>query len=175
MYGSVITFWLLMHFINLRFCLFIASGRTVYRTSERFDREIAGRIKVQQAWYDIKTHDISEGGFSFSFFPQNVAGLKQGDATTVMLYHEGRPVTLTSTIMRVSQESAGQVRYSVRAALADADQREGDHYLQLVYDGDNGLLPKEQDTWITPFDELYINVTQRLRHFERRFTRINRS
>lgn len=175
MYGSVITFWLLMHFINLSFCLFIASGRTVYRASERFDREIMGRIKVQQTWYDIKTHDISEGGFSFSFFPKNVTGLKQGDVTTVMLYHEGHPVPLKSTIMRTSQGPDGEMRYSVKAALVDANQQEGDHYLQLVYDGDNGLLPKEQDTWITPFDELYINVTQRLRNFERRFTRINRS
>jgi cellulose synthase (UDP-forming) len=34
--GSVITFWLVMHFINLSFCVFICLGRSIVRNSERF-------------------------------------------------------------------------------------------------------------------------------------------
>lgn len=38
--GSVITFWLVMHFINLSFCLFISMKRDINRKSERFVRHM---------------------------------------------------------------------------------------------------------------------------------------
>ncbi|WP_259766562.1 hypothetical protein [Pediococcus pentosaceus] len=49
-----------------------------------------------------------------------------------------------------------------------------DHYLQLIYDGENQFLSKEQDHWMTPFDELHLNVILRMKELERNATQFMR-
>jgi hypothetical protein len=50
-----------------------------------------------------------------------------------------------------------------------------DHYLQVIYDGINKTLPSVQDTWVTPFDELYMNLVVRAKTIEQKISsRFNR-
>ena len=167
--GSVITFWLISNFINLSFCLFISMGRQVYRKSERFKRRASGQLHLGPALKVILTHDISEGGLSFAAVSDaDEPHLHAGDAVRLTLYHGRTPLDLRGTVTRVQPTDQAPI-YSIKTAKMDRTTQ--NHYLQLVYDGENELLPAEQDTWITVFDELYLNVVMRGRKLQQRLRR----
>ncbi|WP_125767656.1 glycosyltransferase family 2 protein [Lapidilactobacillus wuchangensis] len=191
--GSVITFWLLMHFINLSFCLFIAMGRPVYRKSERFSRQIQGTIQLvtkwlpnqsvgqaessqneyeQYRWLPIQTLDVSEGGLSF-FFKSSADDeqLEESEVVPIKLQTNRQNVALKIKIMRISQGD-NQLEYS--GQIVDLNAADRNQYFQLIYDGFNDNLPLTQDNWVSPFDELYMNIILRLKKVERRLSRLNR-
>lgn len=64
-YGSIISFWLIYHIINLTFAIFCALGRPIYRSSERFTVDEAMVIEVDDDSYQVRVCDISETGISF--------------------------------------------------------------------------------------------------------------
>ncbi|MFB9769020.1 glycosyltransferase family 2 protein [Lactiplantibacillus modestisalitolerans] len=168
--GSVITFWLLMHFINLSFCLFIAMGRPVYRKTERFSRQVNGQLWVKNGWQPLTTLDTSEGGLSFSL--TNPTDLHPGQTLRLRLTPpQSAPIALTGELMRVSDADTKPV-YSLQVQLPDRENE--DRYLHLIYNGFNDALPQQQDTWVTPFDELYTNVMMRLEKWERQLSRLTR-
>lgn len=170
--GSVITFWLVTHFINLSFCLFISMKRNIYRKSERFAREATGKINIPNTdkWATFKTKDVSEGGFSFLFDDQKIK-LKQNQQFTGILYHEGTPIEFHSRVVRVVENEP--VWYAVTIQVKSVQNQ--NHYLELIHDGDNSLLPKAQDNWITPLDELHLNFIMHLRNIERSLMRLTRN
>lgn len=173
--GSVITFWLLMHFINLSFCLFIAMGRPVYRKSERFLRQIDGDVWLNNSWYGIRTNDASEGGLSFCLTSHNRdinhISLQMGRSVKVRLQSTDQMIRLDGKIRRISQYK-NNLAYSIELTTPNGNAR--NHYLQLIYNGFNDTLPLTQDTWISPFDELYTNVMIRLQKLERWLSRRTR-
>lgn len=172
--GSVITFWLLMHFINLSMCLFIAMGRHVYRKKERFTRKVPGKVKLAsgQDWHPLVTSDVSEGGVAFTFTDTGSMPLQQGDEVEIQLKRRRIWITLTGKIARVAHRGKQPI-YSAQVSVAPNHNR--DNYLQLIYDGANETLPQVQDAWITPFDELYMNLVVRTQAYERRLShRFNR-
>lgn len=171
--GSVITFWLLMHFINLSMCLFISLGRPVYRKNERFIRETAGQVETPDGqWHPIMTDDVSEGGVAFRLTDTDPQTIKKGAQIHLTLKHLDFDIQLSGKVARVSQRDQ-QTIYSVQVQVAPDINR--DHYLQLIYDGANKTLPSVQDTWVTPFDELYMNLVVRARAYERKLSkRFNR-
>ncbi|MFC6260709.1 glycosyltransferase family 2 protein [Levilactobacillus fujinensis] len=166
--GSVITFWLLMHFINLSMCLFIAMGRRVYRKNERFTRQISGQVRRDQTWHPFTTEDVSEGGIAFTMPKDSGIELKEGDKIDFQLEYRHEEIILHGKIARISHRGK-QAIYS--AMVSVEPDRNRDYYLQLIYDGANRTLPRVQDAWITPFDELYMNFIVRARAFERNFGR----
>ena len=97
--GSVITFWLVMHFINLSFCLFISMKRDINRKSERFVRHAKGKIMVNGEWAKFKTRDVSDGGFSFEFVNKDLR-LKMNDQVEGIIYHENFPIKFRCTVAR---------------------------------------------------------------------------
>lgn len=168
--GSIITFWLVMHFINLSFCLFIVLGRGVYRRSERFARKVDGEVVLpdgQEA--HIHTDDVSDGGFSFTFTTDG-AKLAVGQQFAATFYYKHHPLHVRGAVVRKTQDK--RPLYGV--VLRDLRQADYNYYLQLTYDGENELLPEEQDRWITPFDELYMNFVLRFRTLDRQLQRLNR-
>ncbi|GEO70158.1 glycosyltransferase family 2 protein [Levilactobacillus acidifarinae] len=172
--GSVITFWLLMHFINLSMCLFIAMGRHVYRKKERFTRTVPGKVKLASGrdWHPLITSDVSEGGVAFTFTDTGSLALQAGDAVEIRLKRQHVWITLTGKIARVAHRGKQPI-YSAQVSVAPDHNR--DNYLQLIYDGANETLPQVQDAWITPFDELYMNLVVRTQAYERRLShRFNR-
>ncbi|WP_311134633.1 glycosyltransferase family 2 protein [Pediococcus pentosaceus] len=95
--GSVITFWLVIHFINLSFCLFISMKRDINRKSERFVRHAKGKIMVNGEWAKFKTRDVSDGGFSFEFVNKDLR-LKMNDQVEGIIYHENFPIKFKCTV-----------------------------------------------------------------------------
>lgn len=172
--GSVITFWLLMHFINLSMCLFISMGRPVYRKSERFIRKVPGKVQANDGtWHSIITEDISEGGIAFKSTKGQIDDIDEGDTIKLTIKHHDFNIQLSGDIARISHRDNIAI-YSAQIHVAPDENR--DHYLQIIYDGANKTLPSVQDTWVTPFDELYMNLVVRARAFERKISRrFNRS
>ncbi|WP_225436241.1 glycosyltransferase family 2 protein [Lacticaseibacillus manihotivorans] len=169
--GSVITFWLVMHFINLSFCVFICLGRGIVRHSERFERHVHGAMLIDGVDAQIETEDISDGGFSFRF-KQAGPQLARGDQFTGWLNHDGYHIKVTGEIMRKTTDDVPGYGAAMTALSTAADRN---HYLQLIYDGENELLPDEQDRWITPFDELYMNFVMRFKRIDALMLKLNRS
>jgi cellulose synthase (UDP-forming) len=169
--GSVITFWLVMHFINLSFCVFISMKRDINRKSERFIRHAKGKVKMPDTgvWEDFTTRDVSDGGFSFDFDDASVR-LKYGDMIEGILYHKDAPIHFKSKVVRAVEREP--VWYGVTIKIDKTQEQ--DHYLQLVYDGRNAFLSTLQDDWMTPFDELHLNVIMRLKDLERSVTQFMR-
>jgi len=165
--GSVITFWLVMHFINLSFCLFVSMKRDIYRKSERFAREAPGKVLIPgtNRWARFTTRDVSEGGFSFEFKDQSIR-MPQGQPFNGILYRQHHPIRFTSKVVRVVEREP--VWYAVTINIEKAHDQ--NNYLELIHDGDNQLLPKAQDNWITPLDELHMNVLMHLKNIERTLT-----
>ncbi|AVK62042.1 glycosyl transferase [Lactobacillus sp. CBA3605] len=167
--GSVITFWLLMHFINLSMCLFISMGRPVYRKNERFIRQVTGQVQaVKGAWHAITTEDVSEGGVAFTIDDGAADDIAEGDTINLKIKHQNFDVQLSGKVARISHHGDTTI-YSTQVQVAADVNR--DHFLQLIYDGANTTLPSVQDTWVTPFDELYMNLIVRAKTFERDLSR----
>ncbi len=64
-YGSVISFWLLHHLINLTFALFSTLGRPIFRKEERFLVKENANLTVGGLQENIQIVDVSEHGLSF--------------------------------------------------------------------------------------------------------------
>lgn len=171
--GSVITFWLLMHFINLSMCLFISLGRPVYRKSERFIRKVKGKVITKNGdSFPIITEDVSEGGIAFKITDKKPADIKNDDDIKLIIKHHNFDIHLTGKVARISNRENNPI-YSAQVQVPPDQNR--DHYLQIIYDGANKTLPSVQDTWVTPFDELYMNLVVRARAIERKISsRFNR-
>ncbi len=178
LYGAVITFWLLMHWINLSFSVFIAMGRQVFRQQTRFPRKITGMINGVG---EMETIDISDTGLSFRFKEKDVPILKAGQKLTGKLFlsddlvkgrnfrPEDQRLDFDLTIVRKIDDEG---RYAATAKPVEACLP---GWLHLVYDQHNQAVPEEYDRWITPFDILGMNIRKRLEkiewHMRRRFTR----
>lgn len=166
--GSVITFWLLMHFINLSMCLFISMGRPVYRKNERFIRRVPGKVQGNDGkWHPMKTEDISEGGVAFTTTDGANSDIKENDVVKLTVKHQDYDVHLSGKVVRISHRGKATI-YSTQVKVKSGENQ--NHYLQLVYDGANKTLPSVQDTWVTPFDELYMNLIVRVRTYERKLS-----
>lgn len=178
LYGAVITFWLLMHWINLSFAVFIAMGRQVFRQQTRFPRKITGTINGVG---EMETIDISDTGLSFRFKEKDVPVLKAGQKLTGELLlsddlvkgrnfrPEDQSLDFDLTIVRKIDDEG---RYAATANPAAASLP---GWLHLVYDQHNQAVPEEYDRWMTTFDILGMNARKRLEkiewHMRRRFTR----
>lgn len=155
-YGSVITFWLLTHFINLLFSVLFFLGRPLYRKAERFQASYDVKVSYKGADYNLKTINISESGLSFVseypiYFP---ADADLSFDMTKENYH----AHLEGKIVRVISERDQWV-YGV--ALDEISEKDYLQYLQIIYDGFNRSLPQVRDPWMTPFDHLIENIHRR--------------
>lgn len=178
LYGAVITFWLLMHWINLSFAVFIAMGRQAFCQQTRFPRKIAGTIKGAG---EMETIDISDTGLSFQLRDKNAPVLSAGEKLAGKLHlsddlikernfqSQDQTLDFDLTIVRKIDD---QGRYAATVTPADSSLP---GWLHLVYDQHNQAVPEEYDRWMTPFDILGMNARKRLEkiewHLRRRFTR----
>ncbi|MCD5440277.1 glycosyltransferase [Lactobacillus delbrueckii subsp. lactis] len=177
LYGAVITFWLLMHWINLSFAVFIAMGRQVFRQQTRFPRKIAGTIKGAG---EMETIDISDTGLSFQLRDKNAPVLSAGEKLAGKLHlsddlikernfqSPDQTLDFDLTIVRKIDD---QGSYAATVTPADSSLP---GWLHLVYDQYNQAVPEEYDRWMTTFDILGMNARKRLEKIEwhlRRFTR----
>lgn len=170
MMGSIVTFWLVMHLINVTFCIFLASGRPVYREAIRFDRSYKGQVQVEGKAYPIETVNVSENGLLF-VTPNNSEMVAQADQyIEVELAYKDESAMLAGHIVRVIDVDE-QHQYAVELVEGSLERHSSDVYYQIIYDGFNLVLPEEQDEWITPVDALYTNVASRLENWMRRYNK----
>nr|WP_253954757.1 MULTISPECIES: PilZ domain-containing protein [Lactiplantibacillus] len=144
-------------------------GRPVYRKNERFIRRVAGTVQATDGqWHPIMTEDVSEGGIAFRTTDGPVETIAEGDHIKLTVKHQDFTIHLSGQVARISHRD-DDVIYSVQVEVTADENR--NHYLQLIYDGSNKTLPSVQDTWVTPFDELYMNLVVRARTYERKLSR----
>lgn len=158
MYGSVITFWLVMALINLSFAVLLCLGRPIFRKRERF--ATVADIDVKDTLhrdFTLKTDNLSEGGLSFKskvplYFPKN---------QTLNFTIRSKPykAQLTGKVVRVF-ETRGGWTYGVSIDKFNSD-KDYNEYLQIIHDGFNRYLPQSRDPWETALDDLLENFDQR--------------
>lgn len=157
LYGAVITFWLLMHWINLTLALFVSLGRPVYRKQPRFLRKVEGKLNSGEKF---ETIDLSDNGMSFEF-TDRVKRLEPGSTVLGQLMGDGQQINFRAEIVR----RIDQRRYATKIFVDPKDMNKYDH---LVYNRPNRALPTEYDSWITVFDLIQLNLEKRLENMERR-------
>ncbi len=158
MYGSVITFWLMMSLINLSFAVLLCLGRPIFRKTERFATVTSVTVtdSLGRA-FDLKTDNLSEGGLSFVsdeplYFPKNRILSFQ---VKTNLY----TANVSGTVVRVFETRKGWT-YGVALKRFD-NPRDYNEYLQIIHDGFNRYLPQKRDDWETALDDLLENFDQR--------------
>jgi len=170
MMGSIVTFWLVMHLINVTFCIFLASGRPVYRGSERFDRKYDGSVFLSDKVYIIETVNVSEKGLLFITPSTDELITHAGQEIKIKIAYKDEFAEVVGQIVRVIDVD-GQHQYAVELKEDAMDHASSDTYLQIIYDGYNLVLPEEQDEWITPIDALYSNIANRFENMIRRYNK----
>ena len=167
-YGSVITFWLLSHIVNLTFAVLYYLGRPIYRAAERFAMSIDIEVSSHGAIGHFVTNDISETGLSFVtdypiYYPAKEDlhfTLRKGENTT----------SLVGRIVRVWRQGS-KFYYGVKLNENNAENEEAYlTYLQIIYDGFNKSLRQTMDPMTTIIDVFLINIEKHLQPNQKRGT-----
>ncbi|NTU76968.1 MAG: hypothetical protein HGA90_04045, partial [Alphaproteobacteria bacterium] len=157
LFSSFIAFWLLLNITNLLYAVYFMMGRKAYRTSERFEAEIPVTLNYKGKAFSAKTKNISEGGFLFTL--EHPAYLPDDTPLDFSLKSEKYSANVRGKIVYIN--SAGNnwlYHVQLVPGMTEQDTRE---YLQLVYDRQHSL-PKSMNIWVTAFDDIVNNASQRL-------------
>ncbi|MCA9765903.1 MAG: glycosyltransferase [Carnobacterium sp.] len=156
-YGSVISFWLMHHILNLTFAVLYCLKRPFYRTNERIFLEEELIVEQEGKQYSLKTENLSEDGLSFtSTYPIYLDTSKK---ITLKMATDKYKATLKGKVVRVVSKSNEWI-YGI--SLDKPDKENFDQYLQIMHDRFNHYLPQKRDVWMTPADELLEILTRRL-------------
>jgi cellulose synthase (UDP-forming) len=157
LFSSFIAFWLILNITNLLYAVYFMMGRKAYRASERFEAEIPVRLCYNGKQFSGKTKNISEGGFLFSM--THPAYLPDDEPLEFSLKSGKYAADVKGKIVYINS-AANQWLYHIQLVpgMSEQDTRE---YLQLVYDRQHSL-PKSMNIWVTAFDDLVNNASQRL-------------
>lgn len=158
MYGSVITFWMVMALINLSFAVLLCLGRPIFRKTERFATiaDVTVTDSLSRIFH-LKTNNLSEGGLSFQsseplYFPK-------GKVLSFQVKSKHYTANLSGRIVRVFETRSG---WTYGVSLKEFEcARDYDEYLQIIHDGFNRYLPQKRDPWETALDDLLENFDQR--------------
>ena len=157
LFSSFIAFWLILNITNLLYAVYFMMGRKAYRASERFEAEIPVHLSYKGKEFSAKTKNISEGGFLFSM--EHPAYLPDDMPLDFSLKSEHYSANVKGKIVYINS-TGNQWLYHVQLVpgMTEEDTRQ---YLQLVYDRQHSL-PKSMNIWVTAFDDLVNNASQRL-------------
>lgn len=156
LYGSVITFWLLHHTINLSYAILFSLGRPIYRKHERFFAEEAITVTTQGQSHHLFTKNISEEGLSF--FSKDPLYFPPNESISFEFESQKYPVKLKGKIIRVTSYDEGWL-YGVK--IDEPNEMNKRSYFQLIYDRSNKYLTQTHDSWMTPLDGLLKNIVER--------------
>ena len=156
-FSSFIAFWLILNITNLLYAVYFMMGRKAYRASERFEAEIPVSLSYGGKSFSAKTKNISEGGFLFTL--THPAYLPDDAPLDFSLQSDQYCANVRGKIVYITS-GGNQWLYHVQLVpgMTEQDTRE---YLQLVYDRQHSL-PKSMNIWVTAFDDLVNNASQRL-------------
>ncbi|MFZ2676250.1 PilZ domain-containing protein [Streptococcus alactolyticus] len=156
-YGSVISFWLIHHIINLTFAIFCAVGRPSYRAFVRFPVDETINIKVDGWAYQVHVADISETGISFK--TDLALYLPKDKDITLYLKSQDYKAKAKGRVVRVISDENEWLYGLHFVSVPESEKRE---FYQYIYDRINYNLPQVQDTWMSVWDDLLENILRRL-------------
>ena len=156
-YGSVISFWLIHHIINLTFAIFCAVGRPSYRAFVRFPVDETINIKVDGWAYQVHVADISEPGISFK--TDLALYLPKDKDITLYLKSQDYKAKAKGRVVRVISDENEWLYGLHFVSVPESEKRE---FYQYIYDRINYNLPQVQDTWMSVWDDLLENILRRL-------------
>lgn len=155
-YGSVISFWLLSHILNLTFSCLYYLGRPIYRNTERFAMTLPIGLEVDNHTYQFYTNDVSETGLSFvSDYPYYFPPEK---VLTITIEENHSKATFQGNIVRVWKRDNN---YYYGVIVEKMDEYNYLQYLQVIYDGFNQSLRQTMDPMITLIDSFVMNIERR--------------
>jgi cellulose synthase (UDP-forming) len=165
LFSSFIAFWLILNISNLLYAVYFMMGRKAYRASERFFAEIPVTFSYHGKKFSAVTKNISEGGFLFEL--KHPVYLPEDAPLEFTLKSEQYKANVRGKILYINNMGESWL-YHVQLVpgMTELDTRE---YLQLVYDRQHSL-PKSMNIWVTAFDDIVNNASQRLenKHSETR-------
>ena len=156
-YGSVISFWLIHHIINLTFAIFCAVGRPSYRAFVRFPVDETINIKVDGWAYQVHVADISETGISFK--TDLALYLPKDKDITLYLKSQDYKAKAKGRVVRVISDENEWLYGLHFVSVPESEKRE---FYQYIYDRINHNLPQVRDTWMSVWDDLLENILRRL-------------
>lgn len=156
-YGSVISFWLIHHIINLTFAIFCAVGRPSYRAFVRFPVDETINIKVDGWAYQVHVADISETGISFK--TDLALYLPKDKDITLYLKSQDYKAKAKGRVVRVISDENEWLYGLHFVSVPESEKRE---FYQYIYDRINYNLPQVRDTWMSVWDDLLENILRRL-------------
>ncbi|MGO4943410.1 PilZ domain-containing protein [Streptococcus alactolyticus] len=156
-YGSVISFCLIHHIINLTFAIFCAVGRPSYRAFVRFPVDETINIKVDGWAYQVHVADISETGISFK--TDLALYLPKDKDITLYLKSQDYKAKAKGRVVRVISDENEWLYGLHFVSVPESEKRE---FYQYIYDRINYNLPQVQDTWMSVWDDLLENILRRL-------------
>ena len=165
-YGSVISFWLIHHIINLTFAIFVTAGRPIYRSDERFLIDGDARIKVSNVWYPIILHDISENGISFhSYKPLYIK-----EKCMVEIATNNEKILIECQVVRVFLKNDNWL-YGMKILQLSEEVKK--KYFFFLFNRHNDYLTNYRNGWITVMDILSENNIKRLELIKKNLIRNN--
>lgn len=156
-YGSVISFWLIHHIINLTFAIFCAVGRPSYRAFVCFPVDETINIKVDGWAYQVHVADISETGISFK--TDLALYLPKDKDITLYLKSQDYKAKAKGRVVRVISDENEWLYGLHFVSVPESEKRE---FYQYIYDRINYNLPQVRDTWMSVWDDLLENILRRL-------------
>lgn len=159
LYGSVVSFWLLVHMFNLLFAVLFFVGRPLYRSHERFKRIVPLKIRYMPApgqpatckWVETTTRDLSEKGLAFASSTPYYVSIER--PLEFLITTADREIRLSGIITRERKDASGwQYGVALHPITEEDTYRQ---LLTILYDGYNHNLPLYRDPWVTPLDRLF--------------------
>ena len=173
-YGNVtilfLVFWLIVNLYNLIMAIFFMLGRKTFRKTERFRIEADGNIAFGDTRMEVKTWDISEGGFSILLKqPKYIPPEK---IITVSLKDNGYKAEFKAEIVQVLLLEAGW-KYAFR--IMKIEEEDYKELLHIIHDRIPPLTKYIQADFGF-FEDLRSNLVKRskkLQCFNRKLPRMN--
>lgn len=151
LYGSIVSFWLLVHIFNLVFSVLFFLGRPIYRKHERFDRYFPIQFNHNNGpWIKSNTINLSESGLSFH--SSTKLCFSKNYSINICIQNNEKQLPMKGVIIREVENETGWI-YGVQLD-SFGDSEIYNNFLNIVYDGYNNSLARQRDPWITPLDHL---------------------
>lgn len=154
---AIILGWLIVNLYYLVMAVFFVVGRKYFRQKERFYVALPVVLEADNWKKEVKTKDISEGGFSFELeIPEYVPS---NEAIQITVSDEEKRYTahLTGSIIHVAGNK-GTWRYAVK--FEEISEKEQLQLYQIVYDR-VPTLPQEITNHSSFYEDLKNNIHMR--------------
>ena len=160
MNGSIVTFWLIMHFINLTLALSTAIPRKHYRMMTRFPRE--GKVSF---FYKNSTRklegdilDVSEKGLSVILNnTDNNIVIENINTKNLEIINHQRKIIMKNNSFLIKRFFEKDESKEIFVGLEFDKEIDDLDYTEFIYNGVNQDLPEQQNQMLTIFDCLLIN------------------